>query len=173
MSTSLNIFEEKRSIRYLTGLCDYCKSQLATLCLKELHNCMITEQPCWLLLAPPVLAALVNLNLPLNERHNENQPAQQTPTITYRTDLEDSPFPTTNKSCSFFFLTVWHGILVPQPGIELMAPAMEAWNLHHWTTKESPKAYPNLNLHGQAPFLASHETLSGSLYFYGGLCFRP
>ena len=171
MCTSLNIFEEKRGIRCFTGLCDYCKSQLTTLCLKELHNCIITQQPCWLSLAPPVSAALVTLNLPLNKRHNENQLAQQTPTIPYRTDLEDGPFPTTNKSCSFFFLTAPHGILVPQPGIELVPPAMEVWSLHHWTTKESPKADPNLTLHCQAPFLASHETLSGSLYFYGGLCF--
>ena len=141
---------------------------------KELHNCMITEQPCWLLLAPPVLAALVNLNLPLNERHNKtNQHSRllQSPTeLIWKTALSPPPI---KAVLFFFFLTVWHGILVPQPGIELMAPAMEAWNLHHWTTKESPKAYPNLNLHGQAPFLASHETLSGSLYFYGGLCFRP
>ena len=86
---------------------------------------------------------------------NENQQAQQTPTIPYRT--------------SSFFLTAPHGILVSQPGIELAPPAMEMWSLHHWTTKESPKADPNLNLHCQAPFLASHETLSGSLYFYGGL----
>ena len=110
MSTSLNIFEEKRGIRCFTGLCDYCKSQLTTLCLKELHNCIITQQPCWLSLAPPVSAALVTLNLLLNKRHNENQLAQQTPTIPYRTDLEDSPFPTTNKSCSFFFFncTAWY-----------------------------------------------------------------
>ena len=155
MSTSLNIFEEKRGIRCFTGLCDYCKSQLTTLCLKELHNCIITQQPCWLSLAPPVSAALVSLNLPLNERQmktNKHNRLLQSPTEQV-----------------LFFLTAPHGILVSQPGIELAPPAMEMWSLHHWTTKESPKADPNLNLHCQAPFLASHETLSGSLYFCGGL----
>ena len=28
------------------------------------------------------------------------------------------------------------GILVHQPGIELMPPALEAWSLDHWTTRE-------------------------------------
>ena len=153
MSTSLNIFKEKRGIRCFTGLCDYCKSQLTTLCLKELHNCIITQQPCWLSLAPPVSAALVSLNLPLNERHNENQQAQQTSTIPYRT------------SSFFFNCTTWY--LSSPTRDQTCAPCNGS--LHHWTTKESPKADPNLNLHCQAPFLASHETLSGSLYFYEGL----
>ena len=30
------------------------------------------------------------------------------------------------------------GILVPQPGIEPVPPAMEAWRLNHWTTREVP-----------------------------------
>ena len=30
------------------------------------------------------------------------------------------------------------GILVPQPGTELMSPAWEAWHLNHWTTREVP-----------------------------------
>ena len=29
-----------------------------------------------------------------------------------------------------------YGILVPQPGIELASPALEAWSLNHWTTRE-------------------------------------
>ena len=32
-----------------------------------------------------------------------------------------------------------HGILVPQPGIEPVPPALEARSLTHWTTREVPK----------------------------------
>ena len=34
-------------------------------------------------------------------------------------------------------LVAW-GILVPPPGIEPIPPAMEAWSLNHWTTREVP-----------------------------------
>ena len=30
------------------------------------------------------------------------------------------------------------GILVPQPGIKAMSPALGVWNLNHWTTREVP-----------------------------------
>ena len=30
------------------------------------------------------------------------------------------------------------GILAPQPGMEPMAPAVELWSLHHWTSSEVP-----------------------------------
>ena len=30
-------------------------------------------------------------------------------------------------------------ILVPQPGIEPMPPAMEAWSPNHWTAREVPR----------------------------------
>ena len=30
------------------------------------------------------------------------------------------------------------GILVPQPGIEPVSPAMEAWSPNHWTAGEFP-----------------------------------
>ena len=51
--------------------------------------------------------------------------------------------------CSFFFffllllLFFWlHSvacrIIVPQPGIEPASPAVEAWSLNHWTTREIP-----------------------------------
>ena len=30
------------------------------------------------------------------------------------------------------------GILVPRPGIEPTPPAVEAWNLNHWTAREVP-----------------------------------
>ena len=33
------------------------------------------------------------------------------------------------------------GNLVPQPGIETMPPALEAWGLNHWTTREFPTTY--------------------------------
>ena len=38
----------------------------------------------------------------------------------------------------FFFCCVACGILVPRPGIELVPPALEAWVLNHWTTREVP-----------------------------------
>ena len=39
----------------------------------------------------------------------------------------------------FFGHTAQHvGILVPQPGIEPVPPAVEAWSLNHWTTREAP-----------------------------------
>ena len=42
------------------------------------------------------------------------------------------PFPS-----FFLFLETWE-ILVPQPGIEPMLPAVEAWSLNHWTAREAP-----------------------------------
>ena len=40
----------------------------------------------------------------------------------------------------FFFLATPQSmqILVPQPGIEPMPPAVEAWSLNHWTAREVP-----------------------------------
>ena len=38
----------------------------------------------------------------------------------------------------FFFGIPPCGILVPQPGIEPMPPAMEVGSLNHWTTREDP-----------------------------------
>ena len=37
-------------------------------------------------------------------------------------------------------------ILVPQPGIEPVPPALEAWSLNHWTTKEVPFLWPPSHL---------------------------
>ena len=40
---------------------------------------------------------------------------------------------------SFFFPLLHHeacGILVPQLGVETVPPALEAWSLNHWTTRE-------------------------------------
>ena len=42
------------------------------------------------------------------------------------------------------FLLFWPhhaacGILVPQPGIKPVTPAMEVWSLNHWTSREVPK----------------------------------
>ena len=39
------------------------------------------------------------------------------------------------------FILLCHGacgILVPQPGIELLPPTVRAWNSNHWTTGEFP-----------------------------------
>ena len=52
-------------------------------------------------------------------------------------------FPRTGSVFLFVFLIVWPcrmacGILVPRPGIEPMPPALEAWSLNHWTTREVP-----------------------------------
>ena len=33
-----------------------------------------------------------------------------------------------------------YGILVPQPGIKPVSPALEAWRLNHWTAREVPRA---------------------------------
>ena len=53
-----------------------------------------------------------------------------------------------------FFFFFWPcrtacGILVPQPGIKPMPPAVEAWSLNHWTAREVPV------LHSLLPFLFS------------------
>ena len=33
------------------------------------------------------------------------------------------------------------GIIIPQPGIELVAPAVEARSLNHWTAREVSKIF--------------------------------
>ena len=38
----------------------------------------------------------------------------------------------------FFFVCVVCGVLVSGPGMEPMPPAVEVWNLNHWTTREVP-----------------------------------
>ena len=42
------------------------------------------------------------------------------------------------------FLAIPHscGILVPQPGIEPVPPAVEVHSLNHWTAREVPKTEP-------------------------------
>ena len=40
----------------------------------------------------------------------------------------------------FLFLATWHaGILVPQPGMEPVPPAVEVWSLNHWTREVPSK----------------------------------
>ena len=39
----------------------------------------------------------------------------------------------------FWLCSAAWGILVPWPGIKPIAPAVEAWSLNHWTTREVPK----------------------------------
>ena len=48
-------------------------------------------------------------------------------------------------------LLVAHGILVPQPGIEPMPPALEVWSLNHWTTREVSRSF---FFKQEIPFLA-------------------
>ena len=45
-----------------------------------------------------------------------------------------------NLSTFFFFGYMACGILVPQPGNELVTLAMEAWSLNHWTTRKAPNS---------------------------------
>ena len=42
------------------------------------------------------------------------------------------------SSLLFFFLAVPRGILIPQPGIEPVPPALGAWSLSLWTARELP-----------------------------------
>ena len=41
----------------------------------------------------------------------------------------------TNDFFLFLFLAVSCDILIPQPGIEPVPPALEIWILNHWTTR--------------------------------------
>ena len=53
----------------------------------------------------------------------------------------------------FFFFWPYHmacGLLVPQPGIEPVPPAVEAWSLNHWMAREVP-VYVFPNLHNITP----------------------
>ena len=50
----------------------------------------------------------------------------------------------------YLFIYFWPrclacGILVPQPGIQPVPPAVEAWSLNHWTAREVPSP-PLLNV---------------------------
>ena len=40
---------------------------------------------------------------------------------------------------SFIFCHTSCGILVPQPGVEPVHPAVKALSLNHWTTREVPE----------------------------------
>ena len=48
--------------------------------------------------------------------------------------------------CGFFLggalCDLAYGTLVPQLGIRLMPPTVEAWSLNHWTTREVPETDP-------------------------------
>ena len=47
------------------------------------------------------------------------------------------------KYVHFFFTSVCHmacGILVLQPGVKPMPPAVEAWSFNPWTTREVPES---------------------------------
>ena len=52
---------------------------------------------------------------------------------------------------------VARGILVPDPGIELVPPALEGWILNHWT---APKAPENSLLKDMIPFIKTECKIS-------------
>ena len=47
-------------------------------------------------------------------------------------------------------------MLVPQPGMEPMPPAVEMWSLNHWTTREVPvvnfQTFPSSQKETPVPF---------------------
>ena len=43
------------------------------------------------------------------------------------------------NSSFFFFLFFGRAALIPQPGIEPLSPAVEAWSLTYWTAGEVPE----------------------------------
>ena len=45
------------------------------------------------------------------------------------------------KSLSFLATPHSMRILIPQPGIESVPPAVEAWSLNRWVTREDPVIY--------------------------------
>ena len=52
------------------------------------------------------------------------------------------PLPNFCVSCSFSLFWPHHaayGILVPWPGMEPTLPAVKAWSLNHWTTRDVPQ----------------------------------
>ena len=64
-----------------------------------------------------------------------------------------------NLLALIFYFWLCHaacGILVPRPGIEPVRPAVEAWNLNHWTSREVPKL---IYFFGHALWLAGSSFL--------------
>ena len=53
-----------------------------------------------------------------------------------RCEFKDSPVVAHGLNCPLAC-----GILVPRPDIEPMSPALEAWTLNHWTTREVTMVY--------------------------------
>ena len=51
------------------------------------------------------------------------------------------------------------GILVPQPGIQLVPPALEAWNLNPWTAREVPPHLFVVVTTWWSMFIQNHETI--------------
>ena len=60
--------------------------------------------------------------------------------------------------CGVFFLAMPQacGILLPWPGIEPVAPAVEAWSLNHWTARQDPNI-PLLCCHMVTNFVKGYE----------------
>ena len=55
--------------------------------------------------------------------------------------LENIDFYSAAKHFVGFFSPLACGILVPQPGIEPMPPAVEAWSPNHWPIREFPEHF--------------------------------
>ena len=76
-------------------------------------------------------------------------------------------------SCQFYFILftylfdrVAYGILVPQPGMEPVPPALGAWSLNPWTTREvSPASFDSLSSYPLPPSPTSFHRLSLSRSF--------
>ena len=60
------------------------------------------------------------------------------------------PLNATNPCLSFHVLA--SGILVPQQGIASKFPALEAWSLNHWTTREIPLWFYFCFISSSVPF---------------------
>ena len=70
---------------------------------------------------------------------------------------------------NWFFLAMACGIVVPQPEIDSVPPAMEAWSSNHWTTREFPtSSLKRSHQHGtRRPFQTSNtaDNLSAAAIF--------
>ena len=71
-----------------------------------------------------------------------------------------SPSPALSPPCCFWLPAVACRILVPWPEIEPVPPAMEVWNLNHWSTKETP-TLPSLMQVQPTGFLLSFKHTPG------------
>ena len=67
--------------------------------------------------------------------------------------------------CFYLFGGLACRILVPQPGIELVHPALEAWSLNHWTATDFPTLEVVFELLLVAGAFEMHQPPYSSLLF--------